>query len=335
MIDDAGGSDTLPHHAFMSDPSQRKVDTRVVVETPEGVDFQFVIAGPGLRANAWLIDMVFKAAIIAVSAITLSVMGAVSEFGEGVASGSILLAIFLLDWFYGSLFEMMWNGQTPGKRSAGLRVIRTNGTPINATSAIGRNFLRTADMLPMFYTLGMISMLMTRRLQRLGDLVFDTMVVDERREWISRAGGLTARVESLNRAECPRRFSVPERTLAVIERLFETDRIISEARREEIARPLSEALRRRLGYQEPAPDPRNPHIFFQTQGFRHTQFILRVLKTFVQDPTGAKAPARTDERTEKHVDVRPTIRTPSLRSSGHRTVSDIELPRSVSGGPDV
>ena len=39
----------------MSDPSQRKVDTRVVVETPEGVDFQFVIAGPGSRAYAWLI----------------------------------------------------------------------------------------------------------------------------------------------------------------------------------------------------------------------------------------------------------------------------------------
>ena len=330
----------------MSDPSQRKVDTRVVVETPEGVDFQFIIAGPGSRAYAWLVDMIFKVAIIVVVSVGLSILGAFGEVGEGVATGAILFAMFLLDWFYGSLFETLWNGQTPGKKSAGLRVVRTNGTPIDVTSAIGRNFLRIADMQPtipiffpipsgfaaivlFFYTFGMISMLMTRRLQRLGDLVFDTMVVDERREWISRAGGLTARVEALTRAECPRKFGVPERTLAVIERLFETDRIISEARREEIARPLSEALRKRLGYQDPAPDPRNPHTFFQTQGFRHTQFILRVLKTFAQDPTGAKSPARPDDRSNRT----GTSRGPQVNLSGRRTVSDAEAMRLVAGGP--
>jgi hypothetical protein len=134
-------------------------------------------------------------------------------------------------------------------------------------------------------------MLMTRRLQRLGDLIFDTMVIDERREWISRAGGLTANIEAIARSECPRRFSVPERTLAVIERLFESDRIISEARREEIARPLSQALRQRLGYVEPPPDPRNPHTFFRTQGFRQTLFLLRVLKTFADNPDGTKSNA--------------------------------------------
>lgn len=330
----------------MSDPTQRNVDTRVVVETPEGVDFQFIIAGPGSRAYAWLVDMIFKVAIIVVVSVALSILGAFGEVGEGVATGAILFAMFLLDWFYGSLFETLWNGQTPGKKSAGLRVVRTNGTPIDITSAIGRNFLRVADMQPtiliffpipsglapivlFFYTFGMISMLMTRRLQRLGDLVFDTMVVDERREWISRAGGLTARVESLTRAECPRRFSVPERTLAVIERLFETDRIISEARREEIARPLSDALRKRLGYQDPAPDPRNPHTFFQTQGFRHTQFILRVLKTFAQDPTGAKSPARPDDRSNRT----GTSHGPQVNPSGRRTVSDAEAIRLIAGGP--
>ncbi len=273
----------------MNETFKRKVDTRVVVETPEGVDFQFVIAGPGTRAYAWLIDALLKLGILAALAVAVSILGVFGEVADGFVEGFLLIGWFLLDWFYGSLFETMMNGQTPGKKSAGLRVVRTNGTPIDLTSAIGRNFLRTADALPFFYTVGLISMLMTRRMQRLGDLVFDTMVIDERREWISRAGGLTTNIEPLLRAECPRRFSVPERTLAVIERLFESDRIISEARREEIARPLSEALRQRLGYQDPAPDPRNPHTFFRTQGFRHTLFILRVLKTFSEDPSGTTA----------------------------------------------
>ncbi len=267
---------------------QRKVDTRVVVETPEGVDFKFVIAGPGTRAYAWLIDTLLKFGILAFAGTLLSVFGAFSEAGANFVQGLMLLSGFIMDWFYGSLFESWMNGQTPGKKTAGLRVVRTNGTPVDITSAIGRNFLRTADLLPFFYTVGLISMLMTRRMQRLGDLVFDTMVIDERRDWITRKGGLTAKAEPLARSECPKRFSVPERTLAVIERLFESDRIISDARREEIARPLSEALRQRLGYQDPPPDPRNPHAFFQAQGLRHTQFILRVLKTFADDPSGAK-----------------------------------------------
>ncbi|MFN9718904.1 MAG: RDD family protein [Planctomycetota bacterium] len=268
---------------------RQKVDTRVVVETPEGVDFQFIIAGPGTRASAWLLDMVLKLGILAGGAIGFGMFGFLGGLGEGLAGGLILITWFMLDWFYGSFFEGFMNGQTPGKRSGGLRVVRTNGTPIDFYSAAGRNFLRAADMLPLFYTVGLISMLMTRRMQRLGDLYFDTMVIDERREWINRTGGLTQNVQPLVRSECPRRYSVPERTLSVIERLFESDRVISDARREEIARPLSEALRARLGYLEPQPDPRNPHLYFRNQGVHHTQFILRVLKTFAADPSGTRS----------------------------------------------
>ncbi len=238
---------------------------------------------------AWVLDRLIQFGIIAVISILAMFLVPFGEAGAGLGMGGILIMSFLLDWFYFALFEGYWNGQTPGKRSCGLRVVRTNGTPIDPISAVGRNFLRAADMLPFFYTIGMVSMLMTRRLQRLGDLIFDTMVIDERREWISRAGGLTANIEAIARSDCPRRFSVPERTLAVIERLFESDRIISEARREEIARPLSQALRQRLGYVEPPPDPRNPHTFFRTQGFRQTLFLLRVLKTFADNPDGTKS----------------------------------------------
>lgn len=273
----------------MTPPQKQKVDTRVVVETPEGADFQFMIAGAGPRALAWLLDRLIQFGIIAVISILAMFLIPFGEAGAGLGMGGVLIMSFLLDWFYFALFEGYWNGQTPGKRSCGLRVVRTNGTPIDPISAVGRNFLRAADMLPFFYTIGMISMLMTRRLQRLGDLVFDTMVIDERREWISRAGGLTANIEALARSECPGRFSVPERTLAVIERLFESDRIISEARREEIARPLSQALRQRLGYVDAPPDPRNPHTFFRSQGFRQTLFLLRVLKTFADNPDGTKS----------------------------------------------
>ena len=66
---------------------QRKVDTRVVVETPEGVDFKFVIAGPGTRAYAWLIDTLLKFGILAFAGTLLSVFGAFSEAGANFVQG--------------------------------------------------------------------------------------------------------------------------------------------------------------------------------------------------------------------------------------------------------
>lgn len=271
----------------MADPQKRKVDTRVVVETPEGVDFQFLLAGPGKRMSAWFVDWMIKVSTVFLTVFIIALMGIGGRTGAGLGFGLWLMLWFAVDWFYNSLFETWWNGQTPGKRSQQLRVVRSNGTPITATSAIGRNFLAAADSQPApligFYTVGLLAMLCNRRMQRLGDLVFDTMVIDESRDWISRAAGLTLGIDPIPRSECTGRYNVPERTLAVIERLFEGDRIISDGRREEIARPLSLILHRRLGYEEAGPDPANPHIYFQQVPHRHTHFLRRILKTFADE----------------------------------------------------
>lgn len=264
--------------------ARRLVDTRVVVETPEGVDFRFRIAGPGQRLWAWSIDSLIKAGALAILWIVLLMLGAIGgEAGLQAMAGLATIGVFVSNWFYGSLFEGLMNGQTPGKRAAGLRVLRTNGTPIDLLTATGRNFLRVADALPVGYTVGLLTMVLTPKLQRLGDLFFDTMVVSEQRSPTGRTAGLTKNVEPLARSECPRKFGVPERTLAIIERLFDPERILTDGRREEIARPLSEAVRERLGWSEPWQTGGNQYEFFQKQGYKHTQFLLRVLKTFAAD----------------------------------------------------
>ena len=56
--------------------ARRLVDTRVVVETPEGVDFRFRIAGPGQRLWAWSIDSLIKAGALAILWIVLLMLGA-------------------------------------------------------------------------------------------------------------------------------------------------------------------------------------------------------------------------------------------------------------------
>ena len=88
--------------------------------------------------------------------------------------------MFLLEFGYFALFEIFWNGQTPGKRYAQVRVIKDDGRPIGAYEAIVRNAVRLIDWLPAMYGVGLISIFASRKSKRLGDFVAGTVVVHEK-----------------------------------------------------------------------------------------------------------------------------------------------------------
>lgn len=86
---------------------------------------------------------------------------------------------FCLYWGYYALFEIFWKGQTPGKRWAGIRVIKDSGRPIHAFEAIARNLVRIVDWFPGFYAVGVATMFLNSKHRRLGDYVAGTLVVHE------------------------------------------------------------------------------------------------------------------------------------------------------------
>ena len=61
----------------------------------------------------------------------------------------IILAYFVLYFGYFAIFEVLWNGQTPGKKKEGLRVIKDSGRPITPAEAVGRNLMGIVDQLPL------------------------------------------------------------------------------------------------------------------------------------------------------------------------------------------
>ena len=75
----------------MTPLQKQKVDTRVIVETPEGADFQFVIAGAGTRAVAWLIDRLIQAGILALVSILTLFLLPFGEAGAGLGFGGVAL----------------------------------------------------------------------------------------------------------------------------------------------------------------------------------------------------------------------------------------------------
>jgi uncharacterized RDD family membrane protein YckC len=81
---------------------------------------------------------------------------------------------------YYVLFDLFWNGQSPGKRRVGIRVIRTDGTPITISESLIRNLVRIVDFLPAMYGVGVIAMFIDKQSRRLGDLAAGTLVVHDR-----------------------------------------------------------------------------------------------------------------------------------------------------------
>jgi uncharacterized RDD family membrane protein YckC len=151
-----------------------------IVETPEQIELAYDIAGIGSRFLAAIIDSALI--ILAEVALFLAVaqVAGMLQFAESVwlAIGATLGFVIL--WGYYIAFELTWNGQSPGKRLIGLRVVTEGGRPMTVLGSIIRNLIRIIDFLPLFYGIGVITMFIDERARRLGDLAAGTLVVRER-----------------------------------------------------------------------------------------------------------------------------------------------------------
>lgn len=149
------------------------LDTVRAVDTPEGIALRLPAAGPIPRALAWCIDLMIRLAVLWVVAMA-------AAFAGKAGMGLNLVVLFVVLWGYPILCEGLFNGQTPGKRVLGLRVVAGDGAPIGWIASIVRNLMRTVDMLPLAYACGLVSCLADPWGRRLGDLVAGTLVVHVR-----------------------------------------------------------------------------------------------------------------------------------------------------------
>lgn len=158
-------------HAWQRNAAQpAPLDTRIRMETPEGIDLVLRPAGLLSRSMAFAIDLLIRGALLVALFFTLDAFG---EFGTGL----FVLALFLINWWYMVLFEVLHQGRTPGKQILGLRVIHDDGTPVGWSASLLRNLLRFVDMLPFGYTVGAFTCLQHPLFKRLGDLAAGTLVI--------------------------------------------------------------------------------------------------------------------------------------------------------------
>ncbi len=259
---------------FMSS-EEYQIDATVEVVTPENIAFQYQVAGPFRRLPAYLIDFAIRAAIFGALVFVVTMIASLSAFA-GVSMGvalmaTIFLAWFVLQWFYGGLFETYMNGQTPGKWVMGIRVLSVSGQPINGLQAVMRNLLRLVDFmppmaLPLFgdafgepleepirlmliptLMIGLVTMTMNRRFQRLGDIVCSTMVVIEEKSWLMGVARLDDPRAAQLSEYLPVNYQISRSLARTLATYVERRRFFSLPRRREIARHLGEPLLREFG----------------------------------------------------------------------------------------
>ena len=172
-----------------------ETEETLIIETPERVPLAFALASIGNRFLAVLIDHFIQYMAILIVAWAFTSWSGVGDMNSierntllaQMSKWTIALMIvvlFLIFAGYFIVFEWLWNGQTPGKRLMKLRVIREDGRPITLWEAVSRNLLRIFDNLPGFlfpvYSVGLLSIFLNNRDQRIGDLFSGTVVIRER-----------------------------------------------------------------------------------------------------------------------------------------------------------
>jgi len=164
-------------------------DTKTVI-TPEQVSVTYTLAGVGTRFAAILLDTCIQGLVAVAVALAASAMGQAIPF-EGFASlqgmapawllALTVIVLFGVIWGYFIFWESIWNGQTPGKRAAGIRVMRDGGYPLDFRAAFVRNITRYVDFLPALYGVGALTMFLSKDSKRLGDYAAGTIVVVDSR----------------------------------------------------------------------------------------------------------------------------------------------------------
>lgn len=172
---------------------------------PEQVAVELRLANYGSRALAyildWLIRWTFTILLILAFLISLGMLKGIADVSSYVnrvlesiqnftsidSTFALLLAlglfvVFVIQWSYTIYFEVAHEGVTPGKRLMGLRVLDEQGLPLSFRASFLRTVFLLVDLLPVLGFVGLTSMIVTKRSQRLGDLIASTVVTYDDRE---------------------------------------------------------------------------------------------------------------------------------------------------------
>jgi len=168
---------------------ENQVNELIYINSADAMSYTLEIAGVGARSYAFVLDWhirlllalvwIYLAAFLFYDLSIFSTM-----FGEDTANDGAAWVIFLpaviVYFFYHPILETVMHGTTPGKRTAGVRLITLEGFTPGLGSILIRNIFRLIDGLPGVYTVGLLVAIFTKNHVRIGDIAAGTVLVYEK-----------------------------------------------------------------------------------------------------------------------------------------------------------
>lgn len=153
----------------------------IEVQTTQNVTIDYDTAGLGKRILAYILDLIFIILWFIGWIWIFSIIGhfTFDTFLDGELTVIFIFVLFFFPFlFYDFLFELFNNGQSPGKMIMKIRVINIDGTTPSVGSYLIRWLFRLVDFTLTSHFLGVIMVAVTKKSQRLGDLLAGTTVID-------------------------------------------------------------------------------------------------------------------------------------------------------------
>jgi uncharacterized RDD family membrane protein YckC len=251
-------------------------------ETPENVQVEYRPAGLGTRFIAWLIDSIIVAFLVLVAWILLLIFAAAAgdlmvdllrKLSDSLSDddrrdpnilamyfiGIATLILGLASFVYFSASELFLRGQTFGKRTCKIRVVKVNGFALDAGSIILRNLFRVADNTPLLWIVPLVS----QQSQRFGDMVAGTIVVSDQPEELS---GVRQQLAERTAAEARFRFDharlarLRPSDFEAVERTLERWTSLASEQQQEIVNRLVTALCARMQSELPPATDRQAFL---------------------------------------------------------------------------
>ena len=221
----------------------------LTVDTPENIDFNYQIAGLGSRFLAAAIDSLIIGVVqVLITLILFAIAGFdLSDTATGLIIAGLSLIGFGILWGYYILFDLVWRGQSPGKRVLKIRVVRADGSVLTLTESIIRNLIRLIDFLPAFYGVGVVTMFINENTRRLGDLAARTLVVYEHEQVGLDSLARESKMRRVSEIEIDEALADPDVADLPLDRLNETDlALIEDFLRRHRDLTISRSLTRRM-----------------------------------------------------------------------------------------
>ena len=268
---------------------QRSSD-RYIIDTPESIEFGYDLAGLAVRFLAAVFDVLLFIAMLII-AYRLYDRGDISES----VFVTIMLGSTIIYCVYYIFFEALWNGQTPGKRLLGIRVVQETGRPVTFSISMIRNLIRIADFFPVLYGTAIVFIMFDKRSRRLGDIVAGTLVVRDRRRVTLdnlldsvRQNRVQNALSSNTQQTLPNLEALHASEMQLVQTFLLQRSSMPPERRQRLSGQLAYALFQRLGYSVPG----DPELFLQQANDQYLVYRGQASLSQAAQPAQTATPLR-------------------------------------------